>query len=71
MPARRRQPSSHLPRLETNPSFTLPDDLNWDSFQRNFMAALGGCDVNGVAHPGTLHHGAPLSMTVGKAFTTQ
>jgi hypothetical protein len=32
---------------EDSPSFALPDDLRWDSFQRNFIAALAGQDVDG------------------------
>jgi len=53
---------------ESNPSFTLPDDLNWDSFQRNFIAALGGYDVDGAANSHTLNCGAPRWVTVGQAF---
>jgi hypothetical protein len=53
---------------EMSPSFTLPDDLNWDSFQRNFIAALGGYDVNGLPHPRTHHSGAQRWVTVGEAF---
>jgi hypothetical protein len=53
---------------ETNPSFTLPDDLNWDSFQRNFVAALGGYDVDGVAVSRATRHAARRSLTVGEAF---
>jgi len=53
---------------ETNPSFTLPNDLNWDSFQRNFIAALGGYDVDGVALSGTHRHGTRRWVTVGEAF---
>jgi hypothetical protein len=53
---------------EMNPSFTLPDDLNWDSFQRNFIAALGGYDVNGLPHPRTHQYGTQRWVTVGKAF---
>jgi hypothetical protein len=53
---------------ETNPSFTLPDDLNWDSFQRNFVAALGGYDVNGVAVSRPPRDPPRCSITVGEAF---
>jgi hypothetical protein len=53
---------------EANPSFTLPNDLNWDSFQRNFISALGGYDVTGVELPGTSHHAAKRFVTVGEAF---
>jgi len=52
---------------ETAPSFALPDDLSWDSFQRNFIAALGGYDVDGVAHSRTGGRGA-RPFTVGEAF---
>jgi hypothetical protein len=33
---------------ETRPSFMAPDDVNWDSFQRNWIAGLAGHDVDGT-----------------------
>jgi hypothetical protein len=53
---------------ETNPSFTLPDDLNWDSFQRNFVAGLGGYDVNGTPVSRATRHCARRLVTVGEAL---
>jgi hypothetical protein len=53
---------------ETNPSFALPDDLNWDSFQRNFITALGGYDVDGMAHSHRDNLRMSRWITVGEAF---
>jgi hypothetical protein len=33
---------------ETRPSFMALDDVNWDSFQRNWIAGLAGRDVDGT-----------------------
>jgi hypothetical protein len=52
---------------ETRQSFVSFDDGNWDSFQRNWIAALAGRDVNGAAIEAT---GRAKSgrITVGEAF---
>jgi hypothetical protein len=53
---------------ETRQSFMSFDDGNWDSFQRNWIAALAGHDVDGAsirANPGRAKSG-PIS--VGEAF---
>jgi hypothetical protein len=36
----------------TGYSYAMEDDLNWDAFERNWIAALGGYDVNGAAIAG-------------------
>jgi hypothetical protein len=53
---------------ETRPSFMSFDDRNWDSFQRNWIAALAGRDVDGS--PIATHAGraGSLRITVSEAF---
>ena len=48
---------------ETRPSFAA-DDLNWDTFQRNWVAGLAGRDVDGTVIPGD----AGVPITVADAF---
>ena len=50
---------------EQRQSFVLLDDRNWDAFQRNWVAALGGHDVDGTPLAG--NH-ATRRITVGEAF---
>jgi hypothetical protein len=53
---------------ETRPSFMAFDDRNWDSFQRNWIAALAGRDVDGspiATHAGRAGSGR---ITVSEAF---
>jgi len=53
---------------EARQSFMSLNDSNWDSFQRNWIAALGGRDVNGTSIeviPGR----AGRTITVHEAFT--
>jgi hypothetical protein len=52
---------------ETRPSFMALDDVNWDSFQRNWIAGLTGREVDGTAAPG--HSGSDAGpISVGDAF---
>jgi hypothetical protein len=54
---------------EHRPSFMSFEDRNWDSFQRNWIAALAGRDVNGAAievEAGRANRGR---ISVGEAFT--
>jgi hypothetical protein len=53
---------------EDNPSFTLPDDLGWDSFQRNFIAGLSGHDVDGSALESTVIAAGCRPATAREAF---
>ena len=49
---------------ETRPSFMALDDVNWDSFQRNWIAGLAGRDVDGTV----IAPGAEGPMSVADAF---
>ncbi len=51
---------------ETRQSFMTLDDGNWDSFQRNWLAALAGRDVDGSAISGL--HGGDGKMSVRDAL---
>jgi Peptidase C13 family len=52
---------------ETRPSFAT-DDLNWDSFQRNWVAGLAGRDVEGTAIPGNV--GGRISVADAFRYAT-
>ncbi len=54
---------------ETRPSCMSFEDRNWDSFQRNYIAALAGRDVDGSAIPLERTGSADLPVTVREAFT--
>jgi hypothetical protein len=49
---------------EVRPSFMALDDVNWDSFQRNWIAGLAGHDVDGTV----IERGAEGPMSVADAF---
>jgi hypothetical protein len=49
---------------ETRPSFMTLEDGNWDSFQRNWIAALAGHDVDGSPLPGL----GGRAISAGEAF---
>jgi hypothetical protein len=52
---------------ETRPSFAA-DDLNWDSFQRNWIAGLAGHDVDGAALSSPAALVTDGRISVGDAF---
>jgi hypothetical protein len=52
---------------ETRPSFAA-DDLNWDSFQRNWVAGLAGRDVDGTAIRGNV--GGRISVADAFRYAT-
>jgi hypothetical protein len=54
---------------ETRQSFMSFNDSNWDSFQRNWIAALAGRDVDGAAIEVIPGRAARGPVTVREAFT--
>jgi hypothetical protein len=53
---------------ETRPSFMALDDVNWDSFQRNWIAGLAGHDVDGSVLSGPAASVTDGRISVGEAF---
>jgi hypothetical protein len=54
---------------ETRQSFMSFEDGNWDCFQRNWIAALAGRDVNGTALEVNAGRAKRGWISVGEAFT--
>ena len=54
---------------ETRQSFMSFNDSNWDSFQRNWIAALAGRDVDGASIEAIPGRASSRPITVGDAFT--
>jgi len=55
---------------ETGQSFRVLEDDNWDSFQRNWVAALGGQDVNGAPLEAPVARTGSAPVTGGNAPVT-
>jgi len=53
---------------ETRPSFMSFEDRNWDSFQRNYVAALAGRDVDGSSIVATRRESGASPVTFRDAF---
>ena len=56
---------------ETRPSFASLEDLQWNPFQRNWIAALGQCDVDGrpiSAFPGEAVRDHPVTIRDAFAY---
>jgi len=54
---------------QTRQSFMSFEDRNWDSFQRNWIAALAGHDVDGTVIAADPSHARRARITVGEAFS--
>src|SRR5262249_10181574 len=63
-----RAKQTFIASASTRYSYATEGDLNWDSFARNWLAALTGRDVNGHAVQRCAPYGVKSDVTVHEAF---